>query len=113
LCERLSRWIISQSYVNNDSRRLLRISATRSVGGFVPSAARTGVGTALVKEIERVAIEGGVKRLHLEASVNAEPFYLAMGYEVVERGEHVLNSGQPMACVRMVKDLRDPPSTSA
>lgn len=24
---------------------------------------------------------------------------------IVERGEHILNSGQPMACVRMVKNL--------
>jgi hypothetical protein len=46
-----------------------------------------------------------VRQLHLDASLNAELFYLAMGYEVVERGEHVLNSGQAMACVRMAKDL--------
>ena len=71
----------------------------------LPSAARKGVGTALVREIERIAIERGVKQLHLDASLNAEPFYLAMGYEVVERGEHILNSGQPMPCVRMVKNL--------
>jgi putative acetyltransferase len=71
----------------------------------VPSAARKGVGTALVREIERMAIERGVTRLHLDASVNAEPFYLAMGYEVLERGEHILNSGQRMACVRMAKNL--------
>ena len=24
---------------------------------------------------------------------------------IVERGEHILNSGQPMACVRMVENL--------
>jgi putative acetyltransferase len=71
----------------------------------LPSDARKGVGTALVKEIERIAIERGVKRLHLDASLNAEPFYLAMGYEVVERGEHLLNSGQPMACVKVAKNL--------
>jgi putative acetyltransferase len=71
----------------------------------LPSAARKGVGTALAREIERIAVERGVQRLHLDASLNAEPFYLAMGYEVVERGEHVLNSGQAMACVRMAKDL--------
>ena len=71
----------------------------------LPSAVRKGVGTALVREIERIAIERGVKRLHLDASLNAEPFYLATGYEAVERGEHVLNSGQRMACVRMAKDL--------
>jgi putative acetyltransferase len=71
----------------------------------LPSAARRGVGTVLVREIERIAIERGVKQLHLDASLNAEPFYLAMGYEVVERGEHILNSGQAMACVRMMKNV--------
>src|SRR5262245_36473654 len=71
----------------------------------VPFAARKGVGAAVIKEIERVALERGVNQLHLDASVNAEPFYLAMGYEAIERGEHILNSGQPMACVRMVKRL--------
>jgi putative acetyltransferase len=71
-----------------------------------PEAARRGVGSALVKEIERLAREHNIEHLHLQASINAEPFYAALGYEVVERGEHVWPSGQRMAAVTMRKVLR-------
>jgi putative acetyltransferase len=71
-----------------------------------PEAARKGVGSALVREIERIAREHGLDHLHLDASINAEPFYSALGYEVVERGEHVWPSGQRMEAVMMRKALR-------
>ena len=70
-----------------------------------PEAARKGVGTAIVREIERIAREHGLDHLRLEASINAEPFYAALGYEVVERGEHAWPSGQRMAAVAMRKVL--------
>jgi putative acetyltransferase len=69
----------------------------------VPEAARKGVGSAVVREIERIARQHGLSRLDLDASVNAEPFYASLGYEVVERGEHVPHGGQPMASVKMTK----------
>jgi GNAT superfamily N-acetyltransferase len=72
----------------------------------VPEAARKGIGRALVGEIERIARERGLDHLHLEASINAEPFYSALGYEVVERGVHVWPSGQRMAAVTMRRVLR-------
>jgi putative acetyltransferase len=70
-----------------------------------PEACRKGVGSALVREIETVAKKYGLTHLHLHGSVNAEPFYAALGYEVVERGEHVLSTGHRMAAVRMRKTL--------
>ncbi|MGH9253542.1 MAG: GNAT family N-acetyltransferase [Vicinamibacterales bacterium] len=71
----------------------------------VPEAARRGVGSALVREIERIAQEHGLTRLDLHASVNAEPFYAALGYEAVEPEEHVLLSGHRMAALKMRKNL--------
>ena len=71
----------------------------------VPEAARKGVGSALVKEMERIARDRGLTHLDLHASVNAEPFYAAIGYEALERGEHVLRSGLRMAAVKMRKVL--------
>jgi putative acetyltransferase len=71
----------------------------------LPGAARRGVGTAIVAEIERLAREHGLARLDLEASLNAEPFYAALGYHVVERGETVLPNGCRMSSVRMRKVL--------
>jgi putative acetyltransferase len=70
-----------------------------------PDAGRKGVGSALVKEIERAAREQGVPHLELDSSVTAESFYRTAGYEVIERGEHVLRTGQRMACVKMRKEL--------
>jgi putative acetyltransferase len=70
-----------------------------------PDAARKGVGTAIVKEIERIASANNVTCLVLEASVNAETFYRAMGYVVISRGEHMLRSGDKMAAVKMHKLL--------
>jgi putative acetyltransferase len=74
----------------------------------LPSAARKGVGSAIVREIERIARENGVGSLNFDASVTSELFYMALGYQALERGEHVLSSGEPMACVRMRKILRLP-----
>jgi putative acetyltransferase len=69
----------------------------------VPEAARKGVGTALVTEIERTAREHGLTMLQLDSSTNAELFYVALGYEVVERFERVWRSGLRMAAVKMRK----------
>ncbi|MCO0638337.1 GNAT family N-acetyltransferase, partial [Lutimaribacter sp. EGI FJ00014] len=70
-----------------------------------PEAGRKGVGSALVRELERVAKERGLPFLELASSITAEPFYAKLGYEVHERGQHILGSGQPMACVKMRKEL--------
>ncbi|OFV97150.1 MAG: hypothetical protein A3H94_07045 [Acidobacteria bacterium RIFCSPLOWO2_02_FULL_60_20] len=68
-----------------------------------PTVARKGVGSALIREIERIAQEHGLTCLRLDASLTSEPFYRTLGYEVQERGEHILRSGQSMACVKMQK----------
>jgi len=70
-----------------------------------PKAARTGVGTAIVEEIERIARAHQVPFLELDSSLTTEMFYLRLGYRVLERGQHLLGSRVPMACVKMRKDL--------
>jgi putative acetyltransferase len=70
-----------------------------------PEAARRGCGSALVREIERLAREHGLTRLELAASLNAEPFYAAHGYQVRERSEVVLANGHRMPAVWMWKNL--------
>jgi putative acetyltransferase len=71
-----------------------------------PGAARKGVGTALVREIERIAEESGLQRLELLASVNAESFYTLLGYHADRRTELALGAGVAMAAVKMAKTLR-------
>ena len=70
-----------------------------------PEGARRGCGSALVREIERIARDRGVTRLTLNASLNAERFYAAVGYEALERTEVALPNGHRLAVVRMGKDL--------
>lgn len=71
----------------------------------LPEAARCGVGTAVVAEIERLACDHGLHRLELAGSLNAEPFYAALGYSVRERGEVLLSNQHRMPCVWMEKML--------
>jgi putative acetyltransferase len=70
-----------------------------------PKAARRGCGSALVREIERLARENGLTRLELAGSLNAEAFYAAHGYHVRERSEVVLHNGHRMAAIWMEKNL--------
>jgi putative acetyltransferase len=70
-----------------------------------PSAARRGVGTALVTKIEEIAREHRLGHLELESSITAEPFYSALGYEVESRGQLLLSAEVPMASVKMRKRL--------
>ena len=70
-----------------------------------PEAARTGCGSAIVREIERLAREHRLDRLELAASLNAEPFYRSLGYRVRERSDIVLRNRHRMAAVWMEKDL--------
>lgn len=71
-----------------------------------PEGARRGCGSALVREIERIARSNKVARLTLDASLNAEQFYAGLGYNVVERTEVTLPNGHTMAAVRMEKVLQ-------
>jgi putative acetyltransferase len=75
----------------------------------LPSAVRQGVGTAIVREIEKLGRKHGLTHLQLHASINAEHFYLALGYTVLKRTEHVLRSGGRMQSVEMRKRLATRP----
>ena len=84
----------------------LAVAASELLACYVvPEAARQGVGTALVREVERIAVEYGGTQLTLLSSLNAEPFYAALGYEVHERTEHQLRGGVRMPAVRMARRL--------
>jgi putative acetyltransferase len=70
-----------------------------------PSASRRGIGSALLREIERAAREQGMTYLEAESSLTAERFYSSNGYLIRERGEHVLWNGQRMASIKMRKTI--------
>ena len=70
-----------------------------------PEGARRGCGSALVREIERIARNNKITCLTLDASLNAEQFYTGLGYNVLERTEVTLANDHTMAAVRMEKVL--------
>ena len=64
-----------------------------------------GVGSALLRELERLAKDRGCPALQMDSSLTAAPFYLRHGYENLGRADHTLSSGDKMDCVRMRKLL--------
>jgi len=66
---------------------------------------RKGVGRAILRRLEDLAREAGLKELRMDASFNAEAFYKANGFSSEASGEHMMSSGGRMACVRMRKSL--------
>jgi putative acetyltransferase len=76
------------------------------VGVYVRgSAARRGIGSALLQRAEQEAIARGASRLQLDASLAAVDFYRSHGFEERGRGAHRLRSGRTMPCVFMTKSL--------
>ena len=87
---------------------MLEESAVRAVY-VAPEGARRGCGSALVREMERIAKDNGLARLTLHASLNAERFYANLGFDVLERTEKILSNGHRLAVVRMGKELPSAP----
>jgi GNAT superfamily N-acetyltransferase len=68
-----------------------------------PKFGRRGVGSAILRRLEELAVRSGLGRLSMDASLNAEAFYRKHDYSVVGRGFHRLASGVEMECVKMTK----------
>lgn len=66
-----------------------------------PSAARQGVGSALLADLERRARERGSRSLGLWASLNAVPFYESRGYDRVGERTHEFSGGVEGRVVEM------------
>lgn len=68
-------------------------------------ATRRGIGSALLRSMEAHAIANGATSIQVEASLAGVDFYDANGFEEVGRGDTLLMSGRPIACVFMRKTL--------
>lgn len=67
---------------------------------------RSGVGSLILAELEAEAQRIGITELHMNASLSAEAFYRAKGYQEIERKKHRLSSsGIEMDSVEMKKRL--------
>ena len=69
------------------------------------ASARRGIGSRLLALAEADAVSRGATSLHIEASLAGVDFYRANGFVEVGRGDTHLQSGRPIACVFMRKDV--------
>jgi putative acetyltransferase len=69
------------------------------------SAARRGIGTALLQRSEAHARSHGASSLQIQASLAGVEFYRVNGFEELGRGDARLLSGRTMPCVFMRKVL--------
>jgi GNAT superfamily N-acetyltransferase len=72
-----------------------------------PQHFRTGVGKKMLRYLERLAREAGLKELHLESTLNAAAFYRAQGFRGEELGVYESPRGVTLPCVPMTKTLRE------
>lgn len=70
-----------------------------------PTHLRRGTGGALLQAVEGAARERGLGRVHLRATLNAKPFYLAHGYVLDGTSPVVLGDSTSLLCVDMHKEL--------
>jgi putative acetyltransferase len=104
-------FFIAIGQIDNDSAVLgfatHRIDDARDGGSFYVRgmATRRGIGSALLRTVEAHAIAKGATGIQVEASLAGVEFYKANGFEEVSRGETLLMSGRPIACVFMRKTL--------
>ncbi len=70
-----------------------------------PDCARRGAGRHLVVALQADAATSGLTSLALSSSLNAVPFYLALGWSPGRREVWRHPGGFGLACVRMHKDL--------
>lgn len=80
------------------------VSLARNYLGAVfvkPSMMGKKIGAQILDKLETAARNQGLAYLELDASLNAEGFYLKNGYESIGKGIHKLRSGASMACVKM------------
>ena len=70
-----------------------------------PNFGRRGIGGRILGALQQLARHHQMRILRMDASINAEDFYLKHGFDSIGRGEHVLQNGARMACIRMQKAL--------
>jgi GNAT superfamily N-acetyltransferase len=73
----------------------------------LPEYMGRGIGRAMMRHLEGLAVSSGLRDIHLDATLNAAPFYRAMGFEGEGRAIYESSLGVSLACVPMIKRLRN------
>ena len=101
-------------YVAESSDRIVGCGAVSLIDGKIdavfvdPDHAGNGIGRKVMQFLEEVAIESGsTATLHLEASLNAMPFYTKLGFAVDSPSLYISPRGFSLECIKMSKTLDD------
>jgi putative acetyltransferase len=70
-----------------------------------PHYVRRGIGRQLLTALEREAVSRHIKRLAVMASLTAQPFYQACGYQIVGECSLISDHGVYVPCIDMEKCL--------
>jgi putative acetyltransferase len=70
-----------------------------------PNYIRRGIGRRLLARLETQALARRIQHLHVNASLNARPFYQACGFHTVLNRQIVPQGTVPVPVVKMVKAL--------
>ena len=90
----------------DDSLLIPGVDPARIRAFFVhPSAARQGVGAAILEACEAAAAQAGFTALELGATLTGLPFYRRFGYEALDRRTADLVGAEPLAIVAMRKPI--------
>ncbi|WP_158941194.1 GNAT family N-acetyltransferase [Burkholderia sp. S171] len=70
-----------------------------------PAYMKRGIGTAMMRHLETLALSHGLQELKLDSTLNAAPFYRSLGFEGDEITPYRSPRGLTMDCVPMTKRL--------
>lgn len=70
-----------------------------------PAYMKRGIGAGMVAHLETLARSRGLPKLRLDSTLNAAPFYRALGFEGDEIAQYRSPRGLTMDCVPMTKRL--------
>ncbi len=75
----------------------------------LPEAAGRGIGSRLYQTVEAIAVERGLERLTVHASLVAQPFFAKHGW-TIDRHEEVVRNGVALPRAAMSKELLSSPA---
>jgi ribosomal protein S18 acetylase RimI-like enzyme len=70
-----------------------------------PKHSGQGIGSRLLKHIERFANRTEAKKLNLKASLNSIAFYKSMGFDAVKEAKQILSNGTTMDAMFIEKAI--------
>ncbi|BDU20067.1 hypothetical protein DYGSA30_15240 [Dyella sp. GSA-30] len=116
MSETFARRVVDKFYVAVTAEHIVGTGMIDLATGKVdavfvqPEYMGRGVGRTMMAYLEGLAISEGLEDIHLDATLNAAPFYRAMGFEGNDTAVYESSLGVSLACVPMIKRLALVPS---